>query len=147
MNIVYMLLAAGAGSFIALQASANGSFRKNLGDPWWAAFFSICGTITTALILMAIFRPSPPTTESIRTAPWWNWIGGPLGAMIVLAGATLAPRLGAAPFIASVVGGQLLCSLILDHYGLMGLPTQVVTLGRLVGALMVFMGVLLIKFH
>ena len=66
--------------------------------------------------------------------------------MIVLAG-PLAPRLGAAPFIASVVGGQLLCSLILDHYGLMDLPQQGITLGRLVGALMVFMGVLLIKFH
>ena len=59
MNIVYMLMAACAGSFIALQATANASLRHRLNDPWYAAFFSICGTITTAVILMLIFRPSP----------------------------------------------------------------------------------------
>lgn len=146
MNIVYMLMAACAGSFIALQASANASFRHRLNDPWYAAFFSICGTITTAVILMLIFRPSPPSTEAIRSAPWWNWIGGPLGVMIVLAGATLAPKLGAAAFISSVVGGQLICSLVLDHFGLMELPQQGITLGRLVGALFVVLGVGMIKY-
>ena len=29
----------------------------------------------------------------IRSTPWWNWIGGPLGALIVLAGAVLTGRL------------------------------------------------------
>jgi len=80
-------------------------------------------------------------------APWWNWIGGPMGALIVLSGAALAPRLGAAAFIAAVVGGQLACSLVLDHFGLMDLPRQVVTPGRLLGVLLVFAGVVLVKFH
>jgi transporter family-2 protein len=52
MNILYMVLAGSAGTFIALQAAANGSFRRNLNDPWWATFFSICGTFTTAIVLM-----------------------------------------------------------------------------------------------
>ena len=82
----------------------------------------------------------------MRAAPWWNWIGGPLGALIVLSGAALAPRLGAAAFIASVVAGQLLCSLLLDHFGLMNLPQQALTSGRLIGAALVFAGVLLVKY-
>ncbi len=146
MNILYMVLAGAAGTFIALQAAANGSFRRNLNDPWWATFFSICGTFTTAIVLMVLFRPAPPSLESIRSAPWWNWIGGPLGSMIVLAGAALVSRLGSAAFIASVVGGQLLCSLILDHYGLMDLAVREVTWGRILGAIMVVLGVLCIKF-
>lgn len=147
---IFALLAAGAGCCIALQASANGRFRRNLGDEphfaLWAAFFSICGTILTALVVMLIVRPQPPSAAALRETPWWNWIGGPLGALIVLAGAALTQRLGAAAFIALVVGGQLLCSLLLDHYALMGLNETPVTWGRAVGALLVVAGVLCIKF-
>ena len=112
----------GAGACIALQASANGSFRRNLGDsPLFAAYFSILGTLVMATTAMLLVRPAAPSAATLRETPWWNWIGGPLGALIVLAGAALTARLGAALFIALVVGGQLLCSLLLDHFALMGL--------------------------
>ena len=146
MDTLWILLATGAGACIALQAAANGSLRTSLADARYAAFFSICGTILTAVIVMLAIRPSPPGLATMRATPWWNWIGGPLGALIVLSGAALAPRLGAAAFIASVVAGQLLCSLLLDHFGLMNLPQQDLTSGRIIGAVMVFAGVLLVKF-
>jgi transporter family-2 protein len=139
-------LAALTGVCISMQASANGSFRRNLGDPGIAAFFSICGTIVTAGALMVLFRPTFPPLAVIRATPWWNWIGGPLGAMIVLAGAALTPRLGAAAFIAAVVGGQLLSSVLLDHFALLGLEPRSITPGRILGALMVIAGVACIKF-
>ena len=85
-NLAYALLAAGAGACIAMQASANGAFRKNLDNQWYATFFSICGTFATAIVAMIAFRPSPPSAEAFRSTQWWNWIGGPLGAFIVLAG-------------------------------------------------------------
>src|SRR3989475_2757602 len=119
MDMIWIFLASAAGACIALQAAANGSLRNNLGDPRYAAFFSICGTIATAVVVMLAIRPSLPAAAAFRAAPWWNWVGGPLGAAIVLAGAALTPKLGSASFIASVVGGQLVCSLVLDHFGLM----------------------------
>jgi transporter family-2 protein len=144
---IFALLAVGAGAAIAVQASANGNFRKSLGDnPLWAAFFSICGTSLVAVVAMLVLRPHTPSAASIREAPWWNWIGGPLGALIVLAGAALTERLGAALFIALVVGGQLLCSLLLDHFALVGLNEQPVTPGRMLGALLVVAGVVCIKY-
>lgn len=147
---VFALLAMGAGACIALQASANGKFRQNLGDhpqfALWAMYFSIIGTILTASAVMLIVRPPMPSAEALRQTEWWNWIGGPLGALIVLAGAALTQQLGAAAFIALVVGGQLLCSLFLDHYALLGLAEQSVTPGRLLGALLVVAGVLCIKY-
>ena len=144
---IFMLLAMGAGACIALQASANGSFRKNLGDnPLFAAYFSILGTFVTATATMLLLRPPAPGAAALRETPWWNWIGGPLGALIVLAGAALTARLGAALFIALVVGGQLLCSLLLDHFALAGLDEQPVTPGRLLGAALVVTGVLCIKY-
>jgi len=142
----WLVLAAAAGGCIAVQAAANAALRHQLGDARYAAFFSICGTILTALIFMLLVRPAPPSVAALRGAAWWNWIGGPLGALFVLAGAALAPKLGAAAFIAAVVGGQLVCSLALDHYGLLDLPQQGLTAGRLLGAAMVFAGVLLVRY-
>jgi transporter family-2 protein len=145
-TIVYALLAAGAGACIALQASANSRFRHNLDSREYAAFFSICGTFATAVVVMLLLRPPAPAAEKFQQTEWWNWIGGPLGALIVLAGAALVSELGAALFIALVVGGQLLCSLVLDHFALLGLAQQSITPGRVLGALLVVAGVVCIKY-
>ena len=143
---IFALLAVGAGGCIALQASANGKFRQNIDSPLFASYFSILGTILTATLAILILRPAVPSVAALRETPWWNWIGGPLGALIVLAGAALTQKLGAAPFIALVVGGQLLCSLLLDHYALVGLQQQPITAGRALGALLVVAGVVCIKY-
>ena len=146
-TISFVLLAAAVGACFAVQASANSNLRMNLrSPPMWAAFFSICGTFITAVSAMVLFRPQSPTAEAIRQAPWWNWIGGPLGALIVLGGATLVSELGAALFLALVVAGQLLCSLMLDHFALLGLPEQPITMGRILGAALVVAGVVCMKY-
>ena len=142
----YALLAAGAGACIALQATANTRFRHHLGDPLWAAYLSICGTILSASVFMLLVRPLAPSWSSLRETQWWYWIGGPLGALIVLAGATLVRHLGAAAFISLVVAGQLLCSLLLDHYAMMGLPENPLTWKRIVGAMLVVLGVVCVKY-
>ena len=141
-----MLLATLAGAAIATQAAANGSLKVNLGDARYAAFFSICGTMLTALFAICVFRPPFPSVALMRATPWWNWIGGPLGASIVLSGAFLTPRLGSAVFITAVVTGQVICSLGLDHFGVLGLPQHSITLGRAMGAGMIITGMLFVKY-
>jgi transporter family-2 protein len=145
-DAIWILLAAGAGACIAVQAAANGSLRGYLGDPRWATFFSICGTFITAILMMVVSVPKFPATAGIRAAPWWNWIGGPLGAIIVFAGASLTPKLGAAAFIASVVAGQLVSSVVLDTFGLLHIAQQPLSLARIGGVAMVFGGVLLVRY-
>ena len=150
-HLIYLLLAAGAGGCIALQASANSRLRQTIdteswATPLWASYFSILGTILTSSVVMLILRPPAPTWDSLRATQWWNWIGGPLGALIVLSGATLVRELGAAAFIALVVGGQLTCSLLLDHFALLGLEERPISPGKILGALFVIGGVLCLKF-
>src|SRR6185312_2574133 len=42
---------------------------------------------------------------------------GIFGAFYIAISILLVPRLGAATFIAILVAGQMLCSLVIDHYG------------------------------
>ncbi len=126
--------------------SANSNFRKNLGDtPLTAAFFSICGTIIPHAAML-VLRPQMPGMSALRETPWLELDRRPSRAAIVLAGATLVQELGAALFIALVVGGQLLCSLLLDHFGLMGACAAINHPGRVIGALFVLAGVMCIKY-
>ncbi|MCZ2342061.1 MAG: DMT family transporter [Bacteroidales bacterium] len=145
-TLIYSLLAAGAGACIAMQASANNRFRQHLDDPLWTAYLSVCGTIAFSTLVMLILRFPAPSLAAVAGTRWWYWIGGPLGALIVLAGATLVRHLGAAAFIALVVAGQLLAALVLDHYALMGLPENPITGKRLLGAVFVILGVICMKY-
>jgi transporter family-2 protein len=43
------------------------------------------------------------------------------------------------------VVGQLLAGVLIDHYGWFGMPVQPVTFGRLLGALFLVAGVVLIR--
>jgi bacterial/archaeal transporter family-2 protein len=143
---ILLILAAGAGACIALQAAANGSLRSVTKSPEWTAFFSICGTSTCAILAMLILRPAAPAMADVKQTAWWHWIGGPLGAVIVLSGAVLTPKLGAAAFLACVIAGQLVCSALLDQYGLLGLTERELTPGRAVGAVLVILGAILIRY-
>lgn len=144
MDLTALFLAIAAGVCISVQAAANASLRTNLGDARWATFFSVSGTIITAVVVMLLLRPPLPNGAAMRAAPWWNWIGGPLGAMIVLAGAALTPRLGAGAFIAAVVAGQLGSSVLMDHFGSMNLTQQPITFARAAGAALIILGVVLV---
>ena len=149
-SLAFALLAAGAGGCIAVQAVANAKLRLHLGHPGSASFASICGTFVTAcglmLALVAVRPPPAPTAEAVRGTEWWNWVGGPLGAVFVLAGTVLVRELGSAAYFALVVAGQLTVSLVLDHYGLMGVAESPVTWKRLLGAGLVVLGVVCIKY-
>jgi transporter family-2 protein len=77
--------------------------------------------------------------------PWWGWTGGLLGALYIAASVVLAPRLGAAVLVASIVAGQLAAALVLDHFGLIGFAQKSVTPVRACGAVLLFIGVYLIQ--
>ena len=86
-----------------------------------------------------------PDMAATRALPWYAWLGGVYGACFVVAAAWGVPRLGVAMTITLMVGGQLLLSLILDHFGALGVPRQPLNLGRIAGVGLVLAGVLLVR--
>ena len=143
--ILFLLLALAAGVLLPVQAGLNAQLRSALGSPIAAALVSfLVGTAGLATVALLLRTPLPLGRAWAATSPW-EWSGGLIGAVYVLAAIVLAPRLGAATLIAAVVAGQMITSLVLDQYGLVGFPVHSMTLGRLLGAALVIGGVVLIQ--
>ena len=143
--LALLLLAAVAGSLLPVQAGINAQLRVTLINPLAATLVSfLVGTAALGVVVLGARVPLPPIAVMER-APWWHWTGGLLGAVYVALMIVLAPRLGAATLIAAVVAGQMLASLLLDHYALVGFAAHPISLQRLVGAALVIGGVALVR--
>ena len=143
--ILFLLLGLAAGVLLPVQAGLNAQLRSTLGSPVAAALVSfLVGTAGLATIAVLLRTPLPLGRAWAATTPW-QWSGGLIGAVYVLAAIVLAPRLGAATLIAAVVAGQMITSVVLDQYGLVGFPVHSLTPVRLLGAALVIAGVILIQ--
>ncbi len=138
-------LAFGAGVALTVQVGANAASRDYVrGDAASAALLSfVIGGIALALYVVASGGAWP--ARSALAAPPWVWTGGVLGAAYVLASIVLGPRLGALAFFSLVILGQLLSSVLVDHFGLLGFPRHPLSAARLLGLLALVIGAVLIN--
>jgi len=130
---------------LPVQSGINAQLRLGVGQPLLAAVISFLVGTLALLGLNVALRVPLPTGETVARIPLWHWVGGLLGAAYIYAAVILAPRLGAATLIAATVAGQMVASVVLDHFGLIGFAPQPLTTGRAAGVLLVIGGVLLIQ--
>ena len=143
-NLIAMIAVVLGGAATALQAPTNARMMTAVGSPVNAAFVSFA-VGTAALGLLAVVLQVRPDMAASRALPWYAWIGGLYGAIFVVAAAWGVPRLGVATTIILMVAGQLLLSVVLDHFGAMGMPKQPISLGRVAGVGLVIAGVLMVR--
>jgi transporter family-2 protein len=145
MNLILVLAALVIGIALPLQAGINTELRAWLGHPLQAAFLSFTvGTLFLFVLVLALrlgWTPQRPMGE----APWWIWLGGLLGVLYVSMTIVLAPRLGAATMLSAAMAGQMIGSLAMDHYGIVGFAVRSISAGRVAGAVLLLAGVLLIN--
>jgi len=142
----FILLGLVAGFTLPTQAGINAQLNLWSRSPILAAAISFAVGTAALVIYALILRIPLPAGESITRQPWWVWTGGLIGAFFVASTIVLAPRLGAVSMVAVIVAGQMLASLVLDHFGLIGYSVHPVTLLRLIGVLLLVAGVVLIRY-
>ena len=139
------LLAMLAGASVALQQVLNANLRAALNSAAWSGFVSYAlGVLCMALLALALRDPVPSLSIATRV-PWWAWSGGLFGAIFIALGIVLVPQLGAAAFIAFLIAGQMIASLALDHFGVLGLAHRPIDGLRLLGLTLLVAGVALIR--
>jgi len=145
MRYFLMILALVVGCLLPIQASINAKLGTFLKAPLMAALVNFI--VGGFILLMVIIGTRTPNNIilAIKEAPVYAWIGGVMGSIYVASIIFLVPRLGAALSFGLIVCGQLVFSLILDHFGLFGVTVQPVNWGRIAGVLMILGGILVIQ--
>lgn len=144
-QLLLIVLAVAAGMTAPVQAAINAHLRTFLLSAYAASFVSfVVGTLGLALLLL-LRREAVPLGAALAAAPWWAWSGGFIGAFFVTVSVVAAPRLGAATMMALFVTGQMIGGLIMDHYAMLGFPHAPATPMRIVGAVLLVAGVVLIR--
>ncbi|TSE10301.1 DMT family transporter [Mesorhizobium intechi] len=136
----FLMAALLAGAAVPFQAAANAMLGRLLGHPLWATFVSLGVSVVLIVPVMAGFKLPVPAVGMAIKGPWWIWVGGAAGVVYITAALLLAPKLGAASFIVAVIAGQMVASLVIDHFALMGFAHRPVTVARFAGLALIIGG-------
>ena len=133
------------GVVLTTQVATNTLLGKALNNDYIPAGVNmVIGLIATTVLTWSL-TSEWPSREMIRAAPWYAWVGGGLMGTIYLTGTILlAPRLGAGELVGLVVAGQLIFSVLLDHFGWIGFAQHSASMPRLAGCALMIVGVFLI---
>jgi transporter family-2 protein len=81
----------------------------------------------------------------MRTAPYYAWMGGILGAFYVTAIILSFPRIGPAMTFGLVVAGQMVIAVALDHFNILVAQQHPINLWRILGIVLIVTGVIIIR--
>ena len=127
-----------------LQVGINTELSQRISSPVTASLLSFAIGTIGLMVCLFILRDPWPDLNTLNTIPKWLWLGGLIGAFAVFGSIISGPKIGLLSLVAFVLAGQLLASLILDHYGWLGFPIRELSLGRISGSILLLIAVILI---
>ncbi len=139
MQAFLICLAVLMGVASAVQGATNGTLagRVGLASAVWI------NALVVALGASAFWLVAKRAPAADPASPWFLYLGGVYGLVIIAGAAFAFPRLGAGPTTALMVAAQLSTALVLDHLGLPGGKVEV-TPSRIAGAALLFVGAVLV---
>lgn len=145
MKNYFYLLSLLAGIAVDVQTGVNSQLRNDTNSPVLTALISFAiGTVALTIIYFSYFKVDPVFPAGFEFT-WWKFTGGLLGVVYVTAVVIAAPRIGAANALGFIVAGQFVAAVIIDHFGLLGMPVNPITWWRVLGIVILICGVYLIQ--
>lgn len=139
-----MLLCVAVGLFMPFQTAINSRLRRSLGSPFLASFASfLVGTLGLLLALLVVMGPASigGAFYAAAGAPWWQWIGGVLGVILLTMNILAFSHLGGVETALWPILGSVVSALVIDAFALLGSEQRPFSLVRGLGAFVVLLGV------
>ena len=95
----------------------------------------------TGALAILVRAPMPHVAPAIH-GPWWNWLGGVIGGLFVMAAIVLIPRTGAAMYLGAVITGQLIAAALIDSHGWLGMTPRILSASKVAGLVLIAGGVI-----
>jgi transporter family-2 protein len=138
-----VLLTACTGGLVALQAPINSTLGRSIGT-WQAAFVSFAiGSLALALVA-SLATGGLRQVAGVRDVSLVYLTGGLLGAVYVTSILVTVRTLGLGGVTAATIAAQLAVSVVVDHFGLLGVDKQPVTAARVAGVVLLGLGTYLV---
>ncbi len=137
-SILFIILIGLAGGLaIGLQSPMASMITQRLGI-FESVFIVHVGGAVIALIPILILGSK---LNQWRSVPWYTLGAGFFGLIVIGSVSYMIPRIGIAAAITTIVAGQLLVGLALDHFGLLGATVKPLEVTRVIGIAVVLAGV------
>jgi len=137
-------MALALGAILPMQAAINARLAKTAGNPVMAAFISFAvGTV--ALMIFLIIAGQFQFRFLCSSTRWWIWTGGLLGIFFVAGIVVLLPRLGVVLSFSLVLAGQMFAAILFDQFGWLGVAVREISAGKIIGSILLIVGVFLIR--
>jgi len=129
------------GLVMPIQTSANSRLRLSVGSPFLASLVSFSVGFAALLVTVLLIDGHLPQPSLAASLPAWIWAGGVLGVVVLTGNIFLFPRLGSVQTVVLPIAGQVIMGLLIDHFGLFHAPVHSLDATRLLGALLLVLGV------
>jgi len=143
-DIIFLSLALITGALIPIQAATNAAFSKSIGNPLVTGLMVFIVGLVVMILFILISGTTFPTRQQIMSTSLYSYLGGIIVATYVVMITILTPRLGVGTAIGLIVTGQIICAVIIDHFGLFNVAVHSISITRLAGVLLMIAGIYLV---
>ncbi|UAS58999.1 DMT family transporter [Staphylococcus pseudintermedius] len=133
-----------------IQTAINSHLGQTLHSPFFASLISFTvGASALIILTLMLHRHVKIHTTSEQHGPlkWWHFVGGALGVIFVTTNIILTPVIGVTFTLITVMVGQIIMGLLIDHFGLFGVPHRHITKQRLLGFMLIIIAIIIIQFN
>jgi len=134
------------GILLAAQGGLNAQLGVFLKNPLLASLVAFFFSFIFVLIYVLAGIKNLPTIIDLKNIPTYLWF---TGALFSVSGVSLyyytIPKLGISTMISLGLIGQLLFSVVAGHFGWLNLPTEPITIKKMMGVISMITGILLIN--
>jgi len=137
--VVYALV---FGFLLPLTIKMNEMLGRSIGAVPASASVHASGAVFLALCVLPFLGRE--WIGAAGRAPWWSFLGGVVGSLLVVLANRAVGAVGVAGFTALSVAVQLIVSAAMDHYGFLGSDLRALTSGRALGIVLLAGGAVLV---
>ncbi len=142
---LYMVAGVVVGAMVSTQPPLNAILARGLGSAYAAVAVAIFTAFFCSLLILLATGNARIAPSALVAVPWWVYLSGVFGAIFVGAGVAIAPVTGALLFFVCIVAGQLIGSMVCDHFGAFGLQVRQISPARIAGVALVLGGAILVS--
>jgi transporter family-2 protein len=142
-TILTILIGLLGGVCVGVQSPLAGKISEKVGGAASSLVVHLSGTVLSLVLLMI---RGGEQIRNWRSLTWYMLASGAFGLILYLTLSHTLPRLGAAAAVSLIIVGQLIGGLVIDQFGLFGVPIQSITPERMLAmVLLIAGGVLMTK--